>query len=276
MTAAGIDCHAHIIDLKRFPLSPGRGYKPTPEESGTREEFAATLDAHGIARGVLVQLSGYGTDNRVLLDAIAAYPGRFKAIAVIAPSITDRMLEDLTRGGVVGVRFNLVSYDRDALVRPDAPRLLARIKALGWFAQVYADDAQWQAAAPVLRASNVNVIVDHLGVRGLARGTGQRGFQEVLSLGSDGRAIVKLSGLYRISAQQSQFTDLDPFVERLIAAFGIDRCVWGSDWPFINTSLRPSCADQLAPLRRWLPDEADRAKVLAANGSRLFKFEDAA
>ena len=110
------------------------------------------------------------------------------------------MLEDLAGRGVVGVRFNLVSYDRDALVRPDAPKLLARIKALGWFAQVYADDAQWQAAAPVLRASNVNVIVDHLGVRGLARGIGQRGFQEVLSLGSDGRAIVKLSGLYRISA----------------------------------------------------------------------------
>lgn len=276
MTAAGVDCHAHIIDLKRFPLPAGPGYKPTPEEGGTREQFAATLDAHGIACGLLVQLSGYGTDNRVLLDAIAAYPGRFKAIAVIDPSTTDRALEDLARGGVVGVRFNLPSYDPDALLRPDAPRLLARIRALGWFAQVYADDAQWHVAAPVLRASNVNVLVDHLGVRDLAAGTAQKGFQEVLSLGKEGRAIVKLSGLYRISRQQSGFTDLDPFVERLIAGFGVDRCVWGSDWPFINVAIRPSYADQLTPLRRWLPDEADREKVLAVNASRLFKFEDAA
>jgi predicted TIM-barrel fold metal-dependent hydrolase len=276
MTAAGVDCHAHIIDPRRFPLPPGRGYKPTPEEGGTREEFVATLDAHRIARGVLVQLSGYGTDNRVLLDAIAAYPGRFKAIAVIDPSITDHALEDLARGGVVGVRFNLPSYDPEALLQQDAPKLLARIKALGWFAQVYADDAQWQAAAPVLRASNINVLVDHLGVHDLARDTGQKGFQEVLSLGKEGRAIVKLSGIYRISRQKSEFTDLDPFVERLIAAFGMDRCVWGSDWPFINTTLRSKYADQLAPLRRWLPDESDRAKVLAVNASRLFKFEDAA
>jgi predicted TIM-barrel fold metal-dependent hydrolase len=274
MTAAGVDCHAHIIDPKRFPVPPGRGYKPTPEETGTREEFAAVIDAHGIGRGLLVQLSGYGTDNRVLLDAIAAYPGRLKAIAVIDPSITDRALEDLTRGGVVGVRFNLPSYDPEALVRQDAPKLLARIRSLGWFAQVYADDAQWHAAAPVLRASNVSVLVDHLGVRDLARGTGQKGFQEVLSLGKEGRAVVKLSGIYRISGQKSEFTDVDPFVEQLIAAFGVERCVWGSDWPFINTTLRPSYADQLAPLRRWLPDAADRAKVLAANPLRLFKFED--
>jgi predicted TIM-barrel fold metal-dependent hydrolase len=274
MTAAGVDCHAHIIDLQRFPLPPGRGYKPTPDESGTREEFAAVLDAHGIGRGLLVQLSGYGTDNRVLLDAIAAYPGRFKAIAVIDPSITDRALEDLARGGVVGVRFNLPSYDPEALVRQDAPKLLARIRSFGWFAQVYADDSQWHAAAPVLRASNVNVLVDHLGVRDLTRGTDQKGFREVLSLGKDGRAVVKLSGIYRISRQGSEFTDVDPFVEQLIAAFGVERCVWGSDWPFINTPIRPSYADLLAPLRRWLPDEADRAKVLAVNASRLFKFED--
>ena len=276
MKAAGVDCHAHIIDPKRFPLPSGRGYRPTPEETGTREQYVETLDAHGIARGLLVQLSGYGTDNRVLLDAIAAFPRRFKAIAVIDPSMSDRALEDLARGGVVGVRFNLPSYDPEALLRPDAPRLLARIRALGWFAQVYADDAQWHAAAPVLRASKVNVLVDHLGVRDVAAGTSQKGFQEVLSLGKEGRATVKLSGLYRISRQPSGFTDLDSFVEELIASFGVDRCVWGSDWPFINTAIRPRYADLLAPLRRWLPDETDRAKVLAVNASGLFKFEDAA
>jgi predicted TIM-barrel fold metal-dependent hydrolase len=276
MKLGGVDCHAHIIDPERFPLPPGRGYKPTPEEGGTREQFVSTLDAHGIARALLVQLSGYGTDNRVLLDAIAAYPNRFKAIAVIDPSSADRTLEDLARGGVVGVRFNLPSYDPEALLRPDAPKLLARLKHLGWFAQVYAHDAQWSAVAPVLRASNIDVIVDHLGLHDVAAGTAQKGFREVLSLGKEGRAVVKLSGFYRVSRQQSGFTDLDPFVEKLIAAFGVDRCIWGSDWPFINTAVRPRYADLLAPLTRWLPDGADRAKVLAHNAARLFKFEEAA
>jgi predicted TIM-barrel fold metal-dependent hydrolase len=92
------DCHVHIIDPARFPLTGARGYRPRPGESGTREELAALLDAQGIRHAVLVQLSGYGTDNAVLLDAVAAYPGRFKAIGMIDPDIGDRALEDLTPG----------------------------------------------------------------------------------------------------------------------------------------------------------------------------------
>src|SRR3954469_6256171 len=109
-----IDCHAHIIDPERFPLTGTRGYMPRPDESGTREEFCAVLDQHGVTHGLLVQLSGYGTDNGAILDAIEHYPGRFKAIGVIDPNASDKTLEDLASRGMVGVRFNLVSYDPHA------------------------------------------------------------------------------------------------------------------------------------------------------------------
>lgn len=268
------DCHAHIIDPLRFPVpADERGYKPKPHERGTREEFCATLDRHGIGRGVLVQLSGYGTDNAPLLDALAAHPRRFRAIAVIDASFSDRALEDLARAGVVGVRFNLPSYDPAALSGPETPRLLARIKALGWFAQVYATDAQWSDVAPVLRASGVAILVDHLGMSDAARGIGQKGFQAVLALGREGRAVVKLSSFFRIAGGANEFADLDPFVDALIEAFSIDNCVWGSDWPFINVASRPAYADLLAPLLRWFPDANDRARVLASNPARLFGFE---
>src|SRR5436190_17671994 len=106
-----VDCHAHIIDPVRFPLTGTRGYKARADESGTREQFCAVLDRHGVSHGVLVQLSGYGTNNAAILDAVKAYRGRFKAIAMIDPGIDDRTLEDLAAAGVVGVRFNLVSYE---------------------------------------------------------------------------------------------------------------------------------------------------------------------
>src|SRR5262245_53137088 len=122
------DCHAHIIDPARFPLPAGPGYKPRPGEGGTREQFCATLDQHGLHRGLLVQLSGYGYDNSPILDAIKTFPGRFKAIGVVDPDTDDRTLEAMAAGGMVGVRFNLVSYQADALNRPDAPRLLQRLK----------------------------------------------------------------------------------------------------------------------------------------------------
>ncbi len=269
-----VDCHAHIIDPVRFPFTGRKGYHPRPDEHGTREEFCAVLDRHGVSNGVLVQLSGYGTDNSANLDAMKAYPGRFKTIAVVDSDADDRALEDLAAAGVVGVRFNLVSYDPDAFTRPDAPRLLQRLKSLGWFAQVYADDAQWPAAAAALKTSEVRVLVDHFGVRDIALGTRHAGFQAVLALGREGSAIVKLSSLFRVSRMLEGFDDLDPFVDPLLTAFGVDHCVWGSDWPFINVPRRPNYSDLLTPLSRWLPDPSDRACVLARNPRRLFGFTD--
>ena len=227
-----------------------------------------------MSRGLLVQLSGYGTDNSPILDAIGVYPGRFKAIAVIDSKASDRQLEDLARAGVVGVRFNLVSYEPDALSRPGTIELLGRLKALGWFAQVYADDAQWQQAAPVLRASGICVLIDHFGVCDVAGGTRQKGFQAVLGLGRDGQAAVKLSSPFRVSRCLTNYADLDPFVDKLLQSFGVDNCIWGSDWPFINVPRRPSYADVMAPLSRWLPSPDDRHRVLARNPARLFGFGD--
>ena len=271
-TDAVVDCQAHIIDPARFPLTAPLGYKPRPDESGTREELAAILDAQGIRYAVLVQLSGYGTDNTPLLDAMAAYPGRFKAIGVVDPAIGDRELETLHAAGMVGVRFNLVSYEPDALMGPDARRLLQRLKSMGWFAQVYADDTQWPAAAEILKASGVQVLVDHFGIRDIRRGVEDAGFQSVLALGREGAATVKLSSAFRVSLQPRSYDDLDPFVERLLPAFGIGRVVWGSDWPFIHVPRRPVYEDTRAPLARWLPDADDRYRVLAANPRRLFGF----
>ncbi len=269
-----VDCHAHIIDPVRFPLTGPRGYKPRADEGGTREQFCAVLADHGVAHAVLVQLSGYGTDNSAILDAVKTYPGRFKAIAVIDPGASDRTLDDLAAAGVVGVRFNLVSYEPDALSRRDAPLLLQRLKSLGWFAQVYADDEQWPLAAAVLRASGIRVLVDHFGVRDIGRGVHDKGFQSVLALGREGNTTMKLSSLFRVSKMLEGFEDLDPFVGEILSAFGVDRCIWGSDWPFINVPRRPRYADLLAPLSRWLPDAGDRARVLAANPKQLFGFGD--
>src|SRR5258705_12579746 len=147
-TEPSVDCHAHIIDPVRFPFTGTRGYRPRHGEHGTREEFCAILDQHGIGRGLLIQLSGYETNNGAILDAAKTYPGRFKAIIAVDPNAPDKTLENLAAAGAVGPRFNLPSYDPNALLHPDAPRLLARLKALAWLAHVFAHDAQSHQAAP--------------------------------------------------------------------------------------------------------------------------------
>ena len=57
-----------------------------------------------------------------------------------------------------------------------------------------------------------------------------------------------------------------------IAAFTLENCVWGSDWPFVRLDARVDYGPTLACLVRWLPDEADRNQVLWETPKRLFGF----
>ncbi len=267
-----IDCHAHVIDPARFPLAAGPGYRPRADEVGTAEDFDAVLRRNGVEGAVLVQPSGYGFDNAAMLDAMDRQPKRLKGLAMLDPGTDDATFEALSRRGVVGVRFNLGTYDPDALSRPGIKPFLARLKAFGWFAEVFADDTQWVRAAPLLRSAEVKVLVDHFGVSDVQAGVRQLGFAAVLSLGREGLAAIKLSAPFRISARPGSYEDLAPYAEAVIDAFGPDGCVWGSDWPFLGTSGTLSYADQLAALARWLPDADDRDRVLWRNPARLFGF----
>jgi len=272
MTGGIADCHLHIIDHARYPFRPGVGYTPRPDETGTREALASLLDAHGVAHALLVQPSGYGFDNSAMLEAMEAAPGRYKAIAVISGEESDRALEDLAARGVVGLRFNLVNFDPAALAGPGMTRLLARLKALDWFAQIFAHDAQWQAAGPLLRQSGVKLLVDHFGIGNLAAGLEAPGFQAVLELGRSGRAAVKLSAPFRVAAWPDRLGEIEGHAEALLAAFGKENCIWGSDWPFLGMDREIRYRDAMAALTRWLPDDADRDLVLRRNPGRLLGF----
>jgi predicted TIM-barrel fold metal-dependent hydrolase len=267
-----IDCHLHVVDPLRFSITPGIGYTPRPGEEGTRETLAANLDAAGVHGAVIIQPSCYGFDNAPLLDAMASRPGRYKGIAVIQGDEPDAELERLAASGVVGVRFNLASFDGDALSGSDAPRLLARIRAMDWFAQIHARDAQWAAVSPLLRDSGVTVIVDHFGIAQPIGPVDAAGFRSVLDLGATGRAVIKLSAPFRIVADPEQDDALAHQVNILLAAFGKERRIWGSDWPFLGLDRRPRYEDCLDILKHWLPDAADREQVLWHNPIQLFGF----
>lgn len=265
-----IDCHAHIIDPERFAVVPGAGYTPRPHEFGTSETFLALLDRHGIGHVLLVQPSSYAFDNSAMLDAIAKAPDRFKGVAVVNHDIAESEIRRMSDAGVVGVRFNLVTYDRGMLKDPRSLRLLGRLKECGWFAQIYAGDDQWRELAPLLERSGVKVLIDHFGVSDPRSGIGSPGFQAVLALGRSGNAAVKLSAPFRIAAPADGYSALDDHAAALIQAFGTASCLWGSDWPFLAVDQRPDYGTLRDPLARWLPDAQHRAQVLWHNPARLF------
>jgi len=267
-----VDSHAHIIDPARFPYDDGPGYRPAAHETGDAAAYAATLAGAGVSHALLVQPSCYGFDNRAMLDAIAGEDDRFRGIAVVPPDVSEVALVLLRAGGVDGVRLNLQSYDPRFFERPEAGHFLSRVRTENMFVQVNATGASWPAIAPVLLESGARVIVDHLGQPDLDAGLDQPGFAAVLRLAREGDAVVKLSGAVRMSRRGPPYADLAPFVARAVETFGIERCLWGSDWPFLGVAARPRYADVLQALETWLPDEVDRRRVLWDNPARLFGF----
>jgi predicted TIM-barrel fold metal-dependent hydrolase len=266
------DCHAHVFGAGPQSFAADANYLPHPTQLGTAAQFAAVLEAQGLTHGLLVAAEPYGTDNGVMLEAIAAHGGRFKGVALVAPDISDREFDALAARPIVGIRYNLSSFGMRQFNHPATPRLFSRLKELGWFLQIHCMEDELAEAMPLLRKSGVRVMIDHFGRPKISRGLAQPGFAALLELGRETEAVVKLSGPFRSSEEGYPYLDVDPFIEAAIGAFGLDRCIWGSDWPFVRHDGRLDHGPEFSVVKRWLPGEADRRKLLWETPKQLFGF----
>ena len=116
-------------------------------------------------------------------------------------------------------------------------------------------------------------MIDHFGRPDVPRGVSQPGFRTLLEFGESGNAVIKLSGPFRSSVEGYPYRDVDPFIAAAIEAYTLERCVWGSDWPFVRMDERMDYGPPLTCLPRWLPDPQDRQKVLWDTPARLFGFK---
>jgi len=250
----GWDSHVHVF-VANAPVLENH-YRPVARPLS---EIEAVAQAHGIGHLVLVQPSVYGTDNRVLLDALQARPGRHRGIVVVDAGIADGELDAMHVLGVRGVRFNLVSpvgtRDVDAAA---LERLTPSLRRLGWHVQWYADAHALPRIAALQRACGLRFVLDHLaGMHALSAGMEES--WAALGALADAGAWVKLSGWYRLRAQ-APYAELDGLVARVASRFG-SRLVWGSDWP--HTSFAPAhlpdYASTWTPVPRALGEAAARA-----------------
>lgn len=268
------DTHAHVfVHHRDYPFTPDRTYTPPP---ASLEQYLTLHRTLGIERGVLVQPSVYGTDNRLHLQALHQLRAQglaYRGICVVAPDISDAELAELDAAGFRGVRMNLLF--RGGLQWPDVLRLAGRIADLGWHLQFLINVADCGDIMERVSALPVPVVFDHMGHMPASCGVETPGFRQLLRLLADGRAWVKLSGSYRLTGQREYpYPDVTGIARALVSA-NAERCVWGSDWPHPHFPGRmPDDADLLDDLAEWVPDAQTRAQILVSNPCRLYGFDD--
>ncbi|MBC3504009.1 amidohydrolase family protein [Pseudomonas sp. SWRI59] len=266
-----IDCHNHLFDPARFAYHPDAPYAPSGQEVATLEQFNRVMEAYGVQHALLVgPNSGYHTDNRCLLHALAVGQGRFKGVAVVDPGITLDALAALRAQGVVGVAFNPALYGVASLDAVDG--LFGKLAELDLFAQVQVCEDQLLALRGLLQRTSARLLIDHCGRPDVCAGVQQPGFQALLQLAGSGRASVKLSGMQKFAAADALLAQSSAYVHALIEAFGPAACVWGSDWPFIRQRARVDYGPLLKLAERLMPDAQLRRKVMWDTPRRLFGF----
>ena len=272
-TEPKVDCHCHVLDPSGFTYADDVAYRPSGQETGSADYFVQVLDAYGVNHALLVgPNSGYGTDNRCLLDAIARHGERFKGIAVVPHDASATYLQELKCQGVVGIAFNFALHGLQHYRNPRA--LMERLAAQDLFAQVQVCEDQIAQLSPMILDSGAQVLIDHCGRPDLTSGLEGIGFNALIRLAESQRATVKLSGFAKFSFMDFPFSDVHPCIDALLTAFGPDHCVWASDWPFLKAPRRLDYGPLLQLLVKTVTKAEDRRKILWETPKRLFGFAE--
>jgi predicted TIM-barrel fold metal-dependent hydrolase len=267
-----IDTHCHVLDPARFAYAPDVAYRPAGQEIAPLEQYLQVMQAYGIHHALLVgPNSGYGLDNRCLLDALERGAGRFKGIAVVPNDVSRDTLLALRAARVIGVAFNATVMGVDHYT--NAAPLLRTLAELDMLLSLQVEHDQMVALRSLVEDSGVRVMIDHAGRPSAARGVDQPGFQALLQMARNGRTAVKLSGYQKFSSQPPPYDDTRPFIDALIDAFTLDNCLWASDWPFLKAPQRLDVGPLLRHVEHLLPDAADRQKLLWQTPRRWLSFD---
>ncbi|SFC37722.1 amidohydrolase family protein [Tropicimonas isoalkanivorans] len=264
----GIDAHAHIFDPDA-PMVPGRRYSPTYVASVTA--WLTHMETAKISHGVLIQPSFYGIDNGLIAEALAEYPQRLRGIAVVDPTLTDAALEKLDAQGFVGARLNLVGKELEDYSNAAWQRFFRRLAEIGWQVEIQRAFEDFASILPAIAPSGCPVMIDHFGLPKGGIDLANPAHVAVLdALRAAPDAWVKLSAPYRSS--QTAVQAAASLVHLRNALGGMDRFVWGSDWPHTQHETATNYAEQVERLTTLVSHPADRHRILVDNPAALFRF----
>lgn len=259
----GIDGHAHVFSSD-LSLTAGRRY--TPDYDATLDVYLQQLRDNGLSHGVLVQPSFLGTDNQYLLDALAKAPEQLRGVAVVDASISREQLRQMNEQGIVGIRLNLMGKPLPDFTEPAWKGLLDEVSALGWHVELHRGVEDIPALIRGLMPFGCKIVVDHFGRPNARLGIDHPAFQSLLECGLSGRVWVKVSAIYRLGGTAEQNAGFAKAALRLlIKCFGLNRLVWGSDWPHTQHESEIDFAQVLEQLRELdCPDDVRQALLVEA------------
>ncbi len=232
-----IDAHQHF-----WHYDPARYGWITPEMAALRrdwlpEHLRPELAAAGIDSTVAVQADSSERETHFLLGLARANPeiaGVVGWVDLTAANIRDRLEYFAHFPKLKGFRHVAQSEPDDCfLIRDDFLRGIASLEAYGFTYDILIYPKQLPAAVELVRRfPRQPFVIDHLSKPFIKTGEIEPWATLIRSLAGCGNVYCKLSGL----VTEANWTgwssaDFKPHLDVAFEAFGVQRLMFGSDWP---------------------------------------------
>ena len=232
-----IDSQVHAYE-RDHPGRPWHAVLIGPSEV-TGDQMVAAMDAAGVDGALLVSpLTMYRYDASYVLSVRQRHPDRFALIKPVDPAdpaVGDIIADWKRTPGAVAVRMLLV---RGGLAPdpadPGLNRVLATAARLSLPVNLHIAGRLDQGRALIHRNPDTQIIIDHLGLvqphEPPVPAEPWAELPQVLALAAYDNVTIKISGACTLAREPFPYPDIWDPVCRVIDAFGLDRCMWGTDW----------------------------------------------
>ncbi|MFS8197711.1 amidohydrolase family protein [Streptomyces sp. CWNU-52B] len=282
-----MDAHHHVWDLS----VRDQDWLIGPELAPLRRNFTvADLEpqarAAGVSRTVLVQTVTVAEETPEFLALAAAHEligGVVGWTDLTRPDVADELarLREMPGGRYLkGIRHQVQSEpDPEWLSRPDVRRGLAAVAAAGLVYDLVVRPHQLPACTGAAAAlPGLTFVLDHLGKPPIASGTLEPWAQGVTALAALPNTVCKLSGMvtetdltHRRSAA-SRRRELKPYADTVLAAFGPERLLAGSDWPVCTLATTYAGVWLMAEGLTLGLSGPERAQVFGGTAERVYRL----
>jgi len=272
-----IDAQVHAYERNH----PGRAWAGTlqgPTEV-TGNQMVAAMDEVGVDGAILVSpFSLYRFDASYALEVHGQHPNRFALVKPVDPTdagVAETIATWAATPGTVGVRIMLNRELSDDPSDPGMQRVLAAAARHSLPVNLLAWGRLEQARGLAARNPDTQLVIDHLGL--------QQPFEppppaepfaelpQVLALAELPNVAIKISGAGTLSHQPFPYPDIWDPLARIFDAFGLDRCLWGTDWTRAVALLTYKQGVEAFRVSERLSD-TDRATLMGGTLSRIYRW----
>src|SRR5246500_1124473 len=231
-----IDAQVHAYERDH----PGRPWaaKLHGELEVTGDEMVKAMDAVGVDAAVLVSpFTMYRYDPSYALQVHATHPGRFalvKPVDPTDPAVADTIAEWAKTDGAVAVRIMMTRGVSTDPADPGTARVLAAAARHSLPVNLLCWGRLEQVDAMAARHPSTTLVIDHLALQQpFEPPPPENPFAElpkVLKLAAHPNVAIKITGACTLSREPYPYKDIWDPLARIFDVFGLERCLWGTDW----------------------------------------------